>query len=211
MRPISPAPSPGGTLMILPGVSHFAPLQPPARFNAALAGLSRRAPGLTPGTRRSSGRSRGPCRRSCSRPVRFTAQGGPVQPPGHLQVLSPGEDDRSPDSGSRCPPRCDPCQPRTAVQVERRQRNGATWTLDGRLPAKLPADTRHGHGMWLRAGQRPRDSFRAGATSWALIGWSGQIRSIWQVRSVRGTWRGKPFTEPVRDCRQASRSWCRGR
>ena len=42
---------PGGTLMILPGVSHFAPLQRPARFNAALAGPFSTAPGLTPGTR----------------------------------------------------------------------------------------------------------------------------------------------------------------
>jgi pimeloyl-ACP methyl ester carboxylesterase len=41
--------SPGGTLTILPGVSHFAPLQRPDRFNAAVlafpdgcrAGLSR--------------------------------------------------------------------------------------------------------------------------------------------------------------------------
>lgn len=35
---------PGGTLMILPGVSHFAPLQRPARFNAALLDFLDRLP-----------------------------------------------------------------------------------------------------------------------------------------------------------------------
>jgi pimeloyl-ACP methyl ester carboxylesterase len=36
---------PGGTLTILPGVSHFAPLQRPARFNAALLAFLNGLPG----------------------------------------------------------------------------------------------------------------------------------------------------------------------
>jgi pimeloyl-ACP methyl ester carboxylesterase len=36
---------PGGTLTILPGVSHFAPLQRPARFNAALLAFLDGLPG----------------------------------------------------------------------------------------------------------------------------------------------------------------------
>ena len=40
---------PGGTLTILPGVSHFAPLQRPALFNAALLAFLNASAGLTPG------------------------------------------------------------------------------------------------------------------------------------------------------------------
>ncbi len=36
---------PGGTLTVLPGVSHFAPLQRPARFNAALLAFLDGLPG----------------------------------------------------------------------------------------------------------------------------------------------------------------------
>ncbi len=35
---------PGATLTILPGVSHFAPLQRPARFNAAMRAFLERSP-----------------------------------------------------------------------------------------------------------------------------------------------------------------------